>query len=105
MDKEDIMITATNDNPIQIIFKTRYGDIVTLTYNKVEQAWIMDCSTVAYTSIIWDDNECKTIRSVDPEGLFHIGIGSLLKHNELGQHSIYKIEPIIGTVNYKLFVK
>ena len=105
MDKEETMITATNDNPIQIIFKTRYGDIVTLTYNKIEQAWIMDCSNVAYTSIIWDDNERKTIRSVDPEGLFHIGIGSLLKHNELGQHSIYKIEPIIGTVNYKLFVK
>ena len=32
MDKEEAMITATNDNPIQIIFKTRYGDIVTLTY-------------------------------------------------------------------------
>ena len=105
MDKEETMITATNDNPIQIIFKTRYGDIVILTYSKVEQAWIMDCSNVAYTSIIWDDNECKTIRSVDPEGLFHIGIGSLLKHNELGQHVIYKVEPIIGTGNYKLFVK
>ena len=88
-----------------IILKTRYGDIVTLTYDDTEHAWVMDCSNVAYVSIIWNDNERKSIRSIDPEGLFHIGIGSLLKHNELGQHSIYKVEPIIGTVNYKLFVK
>lgn len=105
MDKEDIMITATNDNPIQIIFKTRYGDIVTLTYNKVEEAWIMDCSNVAYSSIIWDDNEHKVIRSVDPEGLYLIGIGTSLRHKDLGQQTIYKVEQIPGTGNYKLFVK
>lgn len=88
-----------------ITFKTRYGDIVTLTYDAAEQAWIMDCSNVAYTSIIWADNERKTIRSVDPEGLFHIGIGSLLRHNEIGQQTVYKVEPITGTGNFKLFVK
>ena len=88
-----------------ITLKTRYGDTVTLTYDVVEQAWIMDCSNVAYTSIIWNDNECKSIRSVDPEGLFHIGIGSMLRHNKLGQQCVYKVEPIIGTGNYKLFVK
>ena len=88
-----------------ITLKTRYGDTVTLTYDVVEQAWIMDCSNVAYTSIIWNDNECKSIRSVDPEGLFHIGIGSILRHNKLEQQYVYKVEPIIGTGNYKLFVK
>ena len=88
-----------------IILKTRYGDIVTLTYDDIEHAWVMDCSNVAYTSIIWNDNEHKSIRSVDPEGLFHIGIGSLLRHNELGQQTVYKVEPIIGTGKYKLFVK
>ena len=88
-----------------IILKTRYGDIVTLTYDDTEHAWVMDCSNVAYTSIIWNDNERKSIRSVDPEGLFHIGIGSLLRHNELGQQTVYKVEPIIGTGKYKLFVK
>ena len=88
-----------------IILKTRYGDIVTLTYDYTEHAWVMDCSNVAYTSIIWNDNERKSIRSVDPEGLFHIGIGSLLRHNELGQQTVYKVEPIIGTGKYKLFVK
>ena len=93
------------DNTSNIFLKTRYGDIVTLTYDDIEQAWIMDCSNVAYTSIIWNDNECKSIRSVDPEGLFHIGIGSLLRHNELGQQTVYKVEPIIGTGKYKLFVK
>ena len=93
------------DNAGNIFLKTRYGDIVTLTYNDIEQAWIMDCSNVAYTSIIWNDNECKSIRSVDPEGLFHIGIGSMLRHDKLGQQSVYKVEPIIGTGNYKLFVK
>lgn len=93
------------DKTDDIILKTRYGDIVTLTYDDVEQAWIMDCSNVAYTSIIWNDNECKSIRSVDPEGLFHIGIGSLLRHNVLGQQTVYKVETIIGTGNYKLFVK
>ena len=93
------------DNANNIFLKTRYGDIVTLTYDDIEQAWIMDCSNVAYTSIIWNDNECKSIRSVDPEGLFHIGIGSVLRHNELGQQTVYKVEPITGTGNYKLFVK
>lgn len=88
-----------------ITLKTRYGDTVTLTYDATEHAWIMDCSNVAYSSIIWDDNERKTIRSVDPEGLFHIGIGSVLRHNELGQQTVYKVEPITGTGNYKLFVK
>ena len=87
-----------------IILKTRYGDIVTLTYDDTEHAWVMDCSNVAYTSIIWNDNKHKSIRSVDPEGLFHIGIGSLLRHNELGQQTVYKVEPIIGTGKYKLFV-
>ena len=90
---------------VNIILKTRYGDIVTLTYDDTEHAWVMDCSNVAYTSIIWNDNEHKSIRSVDPEGLFHIGIGSLLRHNELGQQTVYKVEPIIGTGKYKLFVK
>lgn len=90
---------------VNIILKTRYGDIVTLTYDYTEHAWVMDCSNVAYTSIIWNDNERKSIRSVDPEGLFHIGIGSLLRHNELGQQTVYKVEPIIGTGKYKLFVK
>ena len=93
------------DNAGNIFLKTRYGDIVTLTYDDIEQAWIMDCSNVAYTSIMWNDNECKSIRSVDPEGLFHIGIGSMLRHDKLGQQSVYKVEPIIGTGNYKLFVK
>lgn len=93
------------DKTSNIFLKTRYGDIVTLTYDDIEQAWIMDCSNVAYTSIIWNDNECKSIRSVDPEGLFHIGIGSMLKHNKLGQQCVYKVEAIIGTGNYKLFVK
>ena len=93
------------DNAGNIFLKTRYGDIVTLTYDDIEQAWIMDCSNVAYTSIIWNDNECKSIRSVDPEGLFHIGIGYMLRHDKLGQQSVYKVEPIIGTGNYKLFVK
>ena len=93
------------DNASNIFLKTRYGDIVTLTYDDIEQAWIMDCSNVAYTSIMWNDNECKSIRSVDPEGLFHIGIGSMLRHDKLGQQSVYKVEPIIGTGNYKLFVK
>lgn len=88
-----------------ITLKTRYGDTVTLTYDATAHAWIMDCSNVAYSSIIWDDNERKTIRSVDPEGLFHIGIGSVLRHNELGQQTVYKVEPITGTGNYKLFVK
>ena len=88
-----------------IILKTRYGDIVTLTYDDTEHAWVMDCSNVAYVSIIWNDNERKSIRSVDPEGLFHIGIGSLLRHNELGQQTVYKVEPIISTGKYKLFVK
>ena len=88
-----------------ITLKTRYGDTVNLTYDAVEHAWIMDCSNVAYSSIIWDDNEHKTIRSVDPEGLFHIGIGSVIRHNELGQQTVYKVEPITGTGNYKLFVK
>lgn len=88
-----------------ITLKTRYGDTVTLTYDATAHAWIMDCSNVAYSSIIWDDNEHKTIRSVDPEGLFHIGIGSVLRHNELGQQTVYKVEPITGTGNYKLFVK
>ena len=88
-----------------IILKTRYGDIVTLTYDDTEHAWVMDCSNVAYVSIIWNDNERKSIRSIDPEGLFHIGIGSLLRHNELGQQTVYKVEPIIGTGKYKLFVK
>ena len=90
---------------VNIILKTRYGDIVTLTYDYTEHAWVMDCSNVAYTSIIWNNNERKSIRSVDPEGLFHIGIGSLLRHNELGQQTVYKVEPIIGTGKYKLFVK
>ena len=90
---------------VNIILKTRYGDIVTLTYDDTEHAWVMDCSNVAYTSIIWNDNERKSIRSVDPEGLFHIGIGSIVRHNKLGQQYIYKVEPIIGTGNYKLFVK
>ena len=90
---------------VNTILKTRYGDIVTLTYDYTEHAWVMDCSNVAYTSIIWNDNERKSIRSVDPEGLFHIGIGSLLRHNELGQQTVYKVEPIIGTGKYKLFVK
>ena len=93
------------DNTNTIILKTRYGSSVTLTYDDAEQAWIMDCSNVAYSNIIWADNEHKTILSVDPEGLFHIGIGSVLRHNELGQQTVYKVEPIIGTVNYKLFVK
>ena len=88
-----------------IILKTRYGDIVTLTYDYAEHAWVMDCSNVAYISIIWNDNEHKSIRSVDPEGLFHIGIGSLLRHNELGQQTVYNVESIIGTGKYKLFVK
>ena len=88
-----------------ITLKTRYGDTVTLTYDVVEQAWIMDCSNVAYSSIIWADNEHKTLCSVDPEGLFHLGIGSVLRHNELGQQTVYKVEPITGTGNYKLFVK
>lgn len=88
-----------------ITLKTRYGDTVTLTYDATAHAWIMDCSNVAYSSIIWDDNEHKTIRSVDPEGLFHIGIGSVLRHNDLGQQTVYKVEPITGTGNYKLFVK
>ena len=88
-----------------IILKTRYGDIVTLTYDDTEHAWVMDCSNVAYVSIIWNDNERKSMRSIDPEGLFHIGIGSLLRHNELGQQTVYKVEPIIGTGKYKLFVK
>ena len=87
------------DNTSNIFLKTRYGDIVTLTYDDIEQAWIMDCSNVAYTSIIWNDNECKSIRSVDPEGLFHIGIGSMLRHNKLGQQCVYKVEPINGTGN------
>ena len=90
---------------VNIILKTRYGDIITLTYDDTEHAWVMDCSNVAYTSIIWNNNERKSIRSVDPEGLFHIGIGSLLRHNELGQQTVYKVEPIIGTGKYKLFVK
>lgn len=88
-----------------IILKTRYGDTVTLTYDAREQAWIMDCSNVAYVSIIWNDKEHISIRSIDPEGLYHIGIGSSLNHDELGQQTVYKVEPIIGTGNYKLFVK
>lgn len=88
-----------------ITLKTRYGDTVTLTYDATAHAWIMDCSNVAYSSIIWADNEHKTICSVDPEGLFHIGIGSVLRHNELGQQTVYKVESITGTGNYKLFVK
>ena len=34
---------------VNIILKTRYGDIVTLTYDYTEHAWVMDCSNVAYT--------------------------------------------------------
>ena len=93
------------DNTCNITLKTRYGDIVTLIYDDEEQAWTMDCSNVAYTSILWDDNEHKTIRSVDPEGLYHIGIGTVLGHKEMGRQTIYKVEPIAGTGNYKFFVK
>lgn len=93
------------DKEVNITLETRYGDIVTLTYVDAEQAWIMDCSNVAYSSIIWDDNEHKVIRSVDPEGLYLIGIGTSLRHKDLGQQTIYKVEEIPGTGNYKLFVK
>lgn len=93
------------DNTNTIILKTRYGSSVTLTYDDAEQAWIMDCSNVAYSNIIWADNEHKIIRSVDPEGLFHIGLGSILSHNKFGQQIVYNVEPISVTGNYKLFVR
>ena len=102
MNKSDKPIIMSKADKITL--RTRYSKIVTLTYDDSEKAWTMDCSDVAYTSVLWSNVNCDTIHSIDPEGLFPIGVGSILTHSEIGQQIVNKVEPIAGTGNYKLFV-
>lgn len=81
----------------------RYGDKIHFTYLQEERAWIVDCSEVNYTSIIWADDARTKIKSFDPEGLFHIGIGSVIKNSRNENETVSRVEMVDN--NFKLYME
>jgi hypothetical protein len=81
----------------------RYGDKIHFTYLQEDRAWLVDCTEVSYTSIIWVDDTMTQIKSFDPEGLYHIGLGSVIK-NPLNDHeTVVRVE--MAGDKYKLYME